>query len=95
MPSIFTNSAAWFGVQYYSQRRRAVLLLGVLGVSVGALVLMGALFFRSLRQSIDSDLKETASTPSLPLCTCAWKSSRTCRANWIVSIGRTSVSFEA
>ena len=59
MPSIFTNSAAWFGLQYYSQRRRAVLLLGVLGVSVGALVLMGALFFRSLRQSIDSDLKET------------------------------------
>jgi len=53
------NSAAWFGLQYYSQRRRAVLLLGVLGVSVGALVLMGALFFRSLRQSIDSDLKET------------------------------------
>lgn len=53
------NSAAWFGLQYYSQRRRTVLLLGVLGVSVGALVLMGALFFRSLRQSIDSDLKET------------------------------------
>ena len=53
------NSAAWFGLQYYSQRRRTVLLLGVLGVSVGALVLMGALFFRSLRQSIDSGLKET------------------------------------
>ncbi len=51
------NPAAWFGLQYYAQRRRTVLPFGVLGISVGALVLIGALFFNSLRQSIESDLK--------------------------------------
>jgi len=53
------NPAAWFALQYYSQRKRTALLLGLLGVCLGALVLIGALFFHSLRQSVNSALKET------------------------------------
>lgn len=53
------NPAAWFGLQHYAQRRRTVLLLGVLGIWIGVFALAGVLFFGSVRRSVASDLKGT------------------------------------
>ena len=50
------NPAAWFALQFYSQRRRTVWLLGAAGCFFALLVLLGAFFLRSLRRDVETDL---------------------------------------
>jgi len=50
------NPAAWFALQFYSQRRRTVWLLGAAGCFFAVLVLLGAFFLHSLRRDVENDL---------------------------------------
>ena len=48
------NPAVFFGLQYYNQRRRTFMLLGVLGFSLAVLILFAVFFFFSMRTTLQS-----------------------------------------
>jgi tetratricopeptide (TPR) repeat protein len=58
------NPAAWFALQFYSQRRRTAWLLGAAGCFFAVLVLLGAFFLHSLRRDVEDELLAVEQTLS-------------------------------